>query len=238
MADDLQRSSFYFQLNQAQKISDQTLLQECDQDPMVEEQRKSLELTKQLEYQRKMQEAQAHIAADVSLIQARAGAEAQKIMAAAMPQMPGGGAPPGGDPGAGAAGAPPGAPQSGPEGAMVDGQQMDPAMPEGSTVSPENAQQAPQEGIPVESQSPLTMGQKGGGANLLYLANRAATALKKLDSGKQMAELSRMKGTNPQLYMIVMQKMRSQTGSQANPLDPSQSPLPQQKPSRRQSPVS
>lgn len=116
---------------------------------------------------------------------------------------------------------------------MVDGQQVDPAMPEGSTVSPANAQNAPVEGIPLEAQSPLTMGQKGGGANLIYLARRAASALEKLDKGKQMAELGRMKGTNPQLYTIVMQMVRKDTGSQANPLDASQSPLPQLKPSRR-----
>ena len=43
MADDLQRSAFFFQLNQAGKISDQTMLQEVDFDPATEEMRRKTE---------------------------------------------------------------------------------------------------------------------------------------------------------------------------------------------------
>jgi hypothetical protein len=238
MADDLQRSTLYFQLNQAQKISDQTLLQECDQDPLVETERKEKELTKQLDYQRKMQLAQANIQAEVMGIQTKAQMEAQ----AAMGPPPGAPGAPGaeGAPPPGAEGAqPPGAPgaQPGQEGEMVPGQQLDPAMPAGSTASPEDAQQAPADGIPLEAQSPLTQGMTGGGANLLYLAKRAANALEEQDQMTQMMELNRMKATNPQLYMLVQQILRDQKGSQADPLNAVQSPLPQQKPSRRASPV-
>lgn len=116
---------------------------------------------------------------------------------------------------------------------MVDGQQVDPAMPQGSTVSMENAQQAPADGIPEEAASPLTMGMKGGGANLIYLAKRAANSLKEMDQMTKMMELNRMKAMNPQLYMLVMQIVRSDQGSQADPMNPMQSPLPQQKPERR-----
>ena len=243
MADDLQRSNLYFQLNQAQKISDQTLLQECDQDPIVEDERKLAELTKQMEFQRKMQLSQAHVQGEVAIIQAKAQMEAQM---ASQPPMP-----PGGDPAA-MGGAPGGAvdpatgqpmppdqggPQTGQEGEMLPGQQVDPSMPQGSTVAMDNAQQAPADGVPLEAQSPLTQGQKGGGANLLYLAKRAAVALKEQDQMTQMMELNRMKTTNPQLYMLVMQIMRSEKGSQANPLDAAQSPMPEQKPSRREAPV-
>jgi hypothetical protein len=244
MADDLQRCNLYFQLNQAQKISDQTLLQECDQDPVVEDERKKAELTKQMEFQRKMQVSQAHVQGEVALIQAKSQVEASKLMPP--PPQPGaeggqpGAAPPGGDPAA-AGGQPPppdqGGPQTGQEGEMLPGQQVDPAMPQGSTVSMDNAQQAPADGIPLEAQSPLTEGQKGGGANLLYLAKRAAMALEKQDEMTKMVELNRMKTTNPQLYMLVMQIVRSQKGSQANPLDAAQSPMPEQKPSRRADPV-
>lgn len=244
MADDLQRMSLFFQLNQAQKISDQTLLQECDQDPVVESERKSAELDKQLDYQRKMQLAQAHMQADVQAIQMKAQMAAQAAMG-----PPPGAAPPGGAPGQlqpGAPGTDPNAPQTGQEGEMVDGQQVDQGMPQGSTVSMENAQQAPDGQMPVEAQSPLTQGMQGGGANLLYLAGRAAAHLKKMDSMDRIMELNRMKGTNPQLYMLVLQRLRGGNstggiggsgGSQEDPLDPAQSPLPEQKPTRRMAPV-
>lgn len=251
MADDLQRMSLYFQLNQAQKISDQTLLQECDQDPVVENERKSLELDKGLDYQRKMQVANAHMQADVAAIQMKAQIDAQAAMGPPPGAMPPGA--PGAPPEAGALPAdgqmPPGGaqpPMTGQEGEMVPGQQVDPAMPEGSTVSMDNAQQAPVDGVPTEAQSPLTMGQRGGGANLIYLAGRAANTIKDMDQMSQNMELNKMRGMNPQLYMLVMQILRKgpavpgiagSGGSQADPLDAVQSPLPEQKPSRRPSSV-
>lgn len=232
MADDLQRTGLYFQLNQAQLLSDRTLLQEADQDPVVEQSLKEKELEKKISFQKKMQLAQASVQGEMQVIQARFQAEAQKLM---MPP----GAPPGD-----AGGAPPqqgpeggqpqeGAPPTGQEGEMMEGQQADPSMPQGSTVSAENAQQAPQEGIPQEMQSQLTMGQTGGGYNLLYLARRAATALQQMPEAQKYAELERMKMGNPQLYQLVMRILMSEQGSQANPLDPNQSPLPEQKPTRR-----
>lgn len=257
MADDLQRMQLQFQLNQAQKISDMTLLQECGLDPMVERERKDQELGKQMEYNRKMQLSQAHLQADVQGIQMKAQMAIQeeqaKKQAEQQAAMAAQGGAPGGQPGQppqpGQGGQPqPGAeqgqppmpgqpPQSGPEGAMVPGTQVDQAMPEGSTVSMENGQQAPAEGIPLEAQSPLTMGQQGGGVNLLYLAAQAANRLKEMDEMTKSMELNKMKATNPQLYMLVIKKLSSEKGSQADPLDPTQSPLPEQKPSRRAAPV-
>lgn len=244
MADDLQRAGLYFQLNQAQKLSDMTLLQEVDQDPTVEEERKNLELQKQLDYNRKMQLAQANIAAETQAIQMKAQMKAQMAATAGQPQpgqeaqQPGGGVPegaaPGQPPGAEAGGQPG---MTGQEGEMVPGQQVDPAMPQGSTVSMENAQQAPAEGVPDEASSPMTQGMTGGGANLVYLAKRAANALKNMDQMTQIVELNRMKASNPQLYMLVQQVIRSGQGNQNNPLDAQQSPLPQQKPERRASHV-
>lgn len=276
MADDLQRSAFYFQLNQAQKMSDQTLMAEVDQDAAVEDERKKLEMDKQLESMRKQQLAQAAIQGEVMLVQGRYQAKAQEQMQksqAALQEAQGaqggaaGGVDPtqmaGGDAGGGAggmpeqlgapggqpgAGAQPGAGQDGPpgmqgqptpgsgqEGEMIPGQQVDPSMPEGSTVSPENAQQAPGDGVPVSASSPLQMGQKGGGYNLLYLAKRAANALKKMEPMQANMELNRMRMGNPQLGNLVLQIMQKERGSQKDPLNPLQSPQPQQKPSRRAS---
>lgn len=260
MADDLQRDSFLFQLNQAQMLSKQTLLQECDMDPGVEEERMQTELDKQLELMRKQQLAQAGIQGEVMLVQARYNAKSQKMMMEAQAEMnqgqPGG---VGGDAAAGAGGldamlgggdgqqqGPPGmqgqqTPGSGPQGEMIDGQQVDPSMPAGSTVSPENAQQAPGDGIPAAAQSPLMAGQKGGGFNLLYLAKRAANQLQKVEKeqGAMAAnmELNKLRMGNPQLGNLVLQIMQQKRGSQEDPLNALQSPQPVQRPSRRPSSV-
>lgn len=236
MADDLQRTAFFFQMNQAMMISKQTMLQEADFDPNVEEERRAAELNKELEYQRKMQLAQAGVQGEVQVVMSRYQAQAQQIMMASMPQQPGQEGAPGGMPGPDAGGE--GGAQTGAEGEMLPGEAVDPAMPEGSTVSMANAQQAPQEGVPQQMQSPLTMGMQGGGFNLLYLAKRAAAELAGLPEAEKYQKLQKMKMSNPQLYMVVFKLLQSEKGSQANPLDPTQSPIPQQKPSRRPAPVS
>ena len=243
MADDLQRSAFYFQLNQAMKLSDQTLLAEVDQDATVEEERKKLELNRQLDNMRKQQVAQAGIQGEVLLITSRYQAKAQKEMMEqqGMDQqgMQGGA----GEGAAAGAGGPEGAMgdggqgggQTGQEGEMMPGQQADPSMPDGSTVSAENAQGAPTDGIPLAASSPLQMGQKGGGFNLLYLAKRAAGEIGKMDSMSANMALNKMRMGNPQLGNLVLQIMNSKKGSQADPLNPLQSPQPQQRPTRRAS---
>jgi hypothetical protein len=251
MADDLQRMGFLFQLNQAQKISDQTLLQECDQDPAVEEERKRRELDKQIDYMRKTQTSQAHIMGETMLIQSGYQAKAQQLMQASMPQMDpsqmaGAGAGAGTDNPMGQAGMPgqqPGMPgqgggsPTGQQGEMIPGQQVDPSMPQDSTLSAENAQQPPPDGVPLAAQSPMTMGMKGGGFNLLYMARRAYNAIQKADPMQKTQELNRLKMGSPQIYSLVMQMVMKDQGSQTNPLDPMQSPMPQMKPERKSSPV-
>ncbi len=239
MADDLQRTAFYFQLNQAQLISRDSLLREADFDPAVEEKKIKAEMDKQIESQRKMQLAQAGIAGEVQIVQARYGAQAQQMMVAAMPQgAPGMGGPqmPGMPPGQEDPSA-----QTGQQGEMLPGSAVADGMPEGSTVSMENAQQVPQEGVPAEMQNPMTgpqtIGTTGGGANLLYLAKRAAEALQKLPEAQKYQELEKMKMSNPQLYMVTFRLLQAEQGSQADPLDAQQSPMPEQKPSRRISPT-
>lgn len=256
MADDLQRSAFFFQLNQAGKISDQTMLQEVDFDPATEEIRRKAELDRQLEFNRKMQIATASIQGEMMLVQTR-----YQKMAAELMQPPGG--VPGAPPGAEGVGAPPGMPgaeggegdagqapqgpqdasqaaqggqgggQTGQQGEMIPGPQAAQGMPQNSTVSAENAQQAPTEGIPPEMQSPLNAGMKGGGFNLLYLARRAATSVLKLEPAQQAAELSQMQMSNPQLYSMVLQLVNKEKGSQEDPLNAQQSPQPKIKPTRR-----
>lgn len=262
MADDLQRSALVFQLNQAMKISDTTLLDDMDYDIVQEEKFKFVELGKQMANQRRMQLAAAALQGEVSVVSAKYQVLAQKEMeAVGMPPQGGGGGqqpqvqPPGQE-------APQdpmtdamkqfsqGEMQNTPDMAAImggqgqgrgDGSQQPksgsdaaPGVPEDVIIYPENANQAPQEGIPQEMQSPLTMSQaNGAGFNLMYLARRVATALEEKDELSRQADMENMKGLNPQLYSLVQQLLSSSRGSQANPLNPLQSPLPQQKPPRR-----
>lgn len=244
MADDLQRSAFYFQLNQAQKISNRTFLREVDFDPETEKQRIQDELDHTIELNRKMQLASADTQGQMQLTQARYQKQMQEMLQPPPGEMvpPGMGAPAGeGAPGAEGmpdqAGAEQGAPMTGQEGEMMPGPEADPGMPEGSTVSRENGQQAPNEGIPQEMMSPLSAQQQGGGFNVLYLARRAATQLSKMDEMTKQQELGKMQLSSPQLYSTVLQLLNEEKGSQEDPLDPMQSPQPKLKPSRRAAPT-
>jgi hypothetical protein len=245
MADDLQRTALVFQLNQAMKVSDTTLLAELDFDVEQEEKFKATELSKQLGNQRKMQMANASIQGDVSVLQAKYQAQVQKTLqamgidpnAAAQQsqqmdqaiqgigdqqdgQVPGGGAPPG--------------TASGLQDQQPDhGAEAAPGFPEGATAYPEKANPSPAEGVPTEMVSPLNISQTTGGYPILYLANRAATFLRKQDPPVRMAALQSMKGENPQLYQAVNQILASDIGSQTDGLDSLQSPLPDLRPPRR-----
>lgn len=237
MADDLQRIGLVFQANQAMKVSDTTLLDEMDLDIVQEEKHKGAELDKQIGNQRKMQMAQASMQGDVLKVTTRYQIQTQKMMAEAGVSQPGqsGQAPspdqmdgpfPGGQEGGGQ-GDGSQQPQQGAESA--------PGMPDSATVYPENAGEAPTEGIPQEMMSPLTSDQTQPGTNfnLLHLARRAATEIEKMSDMEKAPTLLKMKGTNPQLYTLVLQLVQSGKGSQRDDLNPLQMPRPEQKPPRR-----
>lgn len=255
MADDLQRSALVFQLNQAMKISDTTLLDDLDYDVVQEEKFKKVEIGKQMENQRKMQLAAAMLQGEVQAIQARFQILAQRLMQ----EM-------GMDPNA-AAGGGQGAQQGGGDqfgqalkqfgDQMMQGMETDPngqgmmpgpgqgtqqplsgeavapGVPEEVTVYPENAQEQPAEGIPVEMQSQLSMAARQGGLDAGAVARRIVTYFEGLDEMSRQAELMDLRGKNPQLYLLVNQMLQAGKGSQANPLNPLQSPLPEIKPPRR-----
>ncbi len=237
MADDLQRAQLAFTMNQAMKISDTTLLAEMDYDVVQEEKFKEAELSKQLSNQRRMQMANTAIQGDVLLLNTRYQIKAQKI------QME--------------AGVPPQGAQPSPEvdqaidqmGQQLDpsnqangdgsqqpmqGEQVAPGVPDTTTVYPENADQAPDEGVPSEIMSRLNMNSRtGGGLDLTYVARRVATDLENKEPQERFADLQNMKGANPQLYGMVLQILSTSKGSQTDPLNPLQSPLPEQRPPRR-----
>lgn len=264
MADDLQRSALMMQANQAMKVSDTSFLNELELDLVQEEKYKAAELSKQLENNRRMQIANAQLQGELQIIQARYQAQAMKIMGTVAPgamptapSSPGGfgssaggatmdndaapapGMPTGGDAGGGQGESDQtmpggGPPASGTNQQPMQGEQAAPGMPASATVYPENAQQAPAEGLPTEVQSPLNMTQAGGGLNILHLARRAATAMGKMEGmGKQLA-LMDMRVSNPNLYKITLSILQGEQGSQEDNLNPLQKPLPENKPPRRQ----
>lgn len=101
MADDIQRKAYLFQLNQAQKISDRTLLADADLDQEKEDQIMIQETSKRLEATKKQQLALAEVQGEAQVVMSKAQVKAQQVMA----QAQGAGVAPG-EPGGGEMGAP------------------------------------------------------------------------------------------------------------------------------------
>jgi hypothetical protein len=80
MADDLQRKAFLFQLNQAGKVSDTTLINDADLNPDEENDLLRKETKARLESVKAQQIAEAEIAGEAGVIQAKYQAKAQTIM--------------------------------------------------------------------------------------------------------------------------------------------------------------
>jgi hypothetical protein len=236
MADDLQRSMFYLQLNQAQKISDHRLMEELGEDFDLESERMREEIKKQLQANRRMQVASADIQGEAQLRTSRYQAKAQALtmraqgqaqmemqqaaqQAAAQQQQ--------------AAAAQQGAMPQDPAAQQQpapDQAQQTPGLPEGATAYDENAAAPNASGMPTamaSAQSPLQPG--AGGVDLRYIAQRAASflrTLKKEQGDEAMYQaLQQMQTENPPLYQLVIQLMNDR-GSQVNPLNAQQNPAP------------
>lgn len=80
MADDLQRRAFDFQLNAAGKLSDTTLLANCDYEQVKEDDLIHLETERREEAVKKSQIASATIQGEMSLVQAKYQARAQAVI--------------------------------------------------------------------------------------------------------------------------------------------------------------
>lgn len=96
MADDIQRKAYLFQLNQAQKISDRTLLSDADLDQEKEDEIMVQETTRRLQATKKQQLALAEVQGEAQVVMAKAQVKAQQTMAQAQqaavaPGEPGGG---------------------------------------------------------------------------------------------------------------------------------------------------
>lgn len=218
MADDLQKAMFMFQLNQANKISDQRLLEEIGEDYVRENERMAGELKRTIDTQRKMQLASADVQGAAQVKSSRYAAKAQELTMISQAEtqqqiaesMPGAMQPPG------AEGQPP---------AGGDAAQQVPGLPEGATAYDENAGSPNSTAMPTSMgslSSPLQQGQDGG-FDLRYIAQRANAFLKSVEEtqGRQAAnqEMEKIMLSNPQLYQLVIQ-LRTAQGSQDNPANP------------------
>lgn len=211
MADDLQRQSLYFQANQAQKISDSTLLEEMGEDLAREEALKQKEVKKQIEAQKRMQLAQAEIMGQQQYIQMQWQAKAMNQGVPNQPPLP------------------PAAPPQRTTGQLTT--------PEGAVAYAENSNQQPAEGIPQEMQSPISMNEAGqAGGDALYFAKRAAHHIEQQPPDRQGQLLNEMKMRNPMLHGLVVQILQSRKGSNQSMLSPTQRPLAEQRPSRSPTP--
>jgi hypothetical protein len=210
MADDIQRSAFHLQLNQAGKLSDKSLLEETDWDSTIEAERIATEQKKQVENQRTQALAQAAIQGESQMVMQRYQLRAQKAqeeqMGGAMPPEPP---------------AAPGVPGVASPGAMGQQQQA------GQGAAPPQ-EGAPVGGMPQEAQSPVTDAQPQ--ASLIDIAKRIARMLDQMDEAKRQAHLVTLQKNNPQLYSFVMQVIEAMGGSHSNSAGMAQ---PEQKPARR-----
>jgi hypothetical protein len=228
MADDLQRSMFYMQLNQAQKVSDRRLLEEIGEDFDLENTRMAEEMKKTLQTQRKMQIAGADIQGEVQLrtsrYQSKAQALAAKSQMQAQMEMQ-------------QEQQQQGAPQAGPQGAPAQEappDQQAPGMPEGATAYAENAGAPNEQGMPTAMGAMQSQIQPGsGGIDLRYLAQRAASYLRtvKKEAGPEEMHkaLQQMQVENPVLYKLVVQLL-NEVGSKSTPTDGLQNPAPEGNP--------
>lgn len=201
MADDLQRKAFLFQLNQANKVSDTTLLadtdlnQEDEDDVMIRETAKRLQATKL------QQMAMAQIQGEASVIMAKYQAKAQQTTQEIMMS--------------GAAPGEPGAPDQG-------GLAM-PGMPAGQPGAEGAA------GVPAAAQSGLNAGQslsvpqeQGGeqapmGVDIQQMATMLAEQYVQLGPDEQQMAMQNLEAQSPELAQMVLQEVHRLQASGAGP---------------------
>lgn len=229
MADDLQRKAFNFQLNQAGKLSDSTLLEDSDFEPEKEDAKILSETNKRAEAQEKAQIAQAEIQGKAQMVmmryQLKAQQEQQQMMMAQQPAP--------GEPGAEGEGIGQGGPSP------VAQPPAQPPMPQ-QPQAPMMAQQPAQQAVPTPppamepTQSPLNQAQQipEGAANvdLLYQAQQVAAQLVQMDENSRLMALMNLRQQSPEFYQVVLGLM--QQLMQGGP-EPAAEPLPEQGPPQR-----
>jgi hypothetical protein len=230
MADDLQRKAYNFQLNQAGKISDESLLLDADYDPDTETRIMEKESATSTQRQKKLRLAQAAIEGESQAIMMRYQLKAQMEQAQMQQQNMQSG-PVQGTPGAEGEGVVPG--QAGPvqqmpQQASQQPQQM-PPQPQLMPSQPQDIQPAVPEAM-AGMQSPLVgaqpmeqQGQSNVAIDLIAQAKQIAAYLGTLDEASQSMALINIRNRSPQLYQVVVEMMQMGGSPQAA------TPLPEQR---------
>jgi len=244
MADDLQRSALYLQLNQAGKLSDRSLLEDMDWDAREQSQFIAHEQKRVLDTQRSQAIAQAAIQGEAQLVGIKYQSRAMKMqMEQQTPPMPPEQQQGMAEMGMMAAGQP-GMMSPNAMGQMGNAQMG--MMNQTGQIPP--MEMPPPEGgpppggeIPPEMQSPLMPGGQPqpdasvgydhrAQTDLMQVANQIVSYLNQLPDHEKQQQLAQMQSSNPQLHMIVLQLLQTSAGADQNS---AAMPLPQQRPPMR-----
>jgi hypothetical protein len=206
MADDIQRKAFLFQLNQANKISDTTLLADCDLNQEDEDEVMIRETSKRLQATKLQQIAMAQIQGEASVVMAKFQAKAQQVSQAVLMTPPAPGEP--------------GAEQEMMNQAM-QGQAAPPQLPAG-TQSPLNAgQQAGVQPAPDSLAEADLNAQAQQGVDIHQLATMLAEQYLSLGADEQQMALQNLQAQSPELAELVLQEVHRM---QAQGMGPQQMP--------------
>lgn len=216
MADDIQRKAYLFQLNQAQKVSDTTLLADADLSQEEEYEIMSTEADRKMEISKKQTLAMAEVQGEQQLImmkyQTRAQIEQQKSMMEA--QTPPAGAPGGANAVGGGA-------------------------PGGTDATPAVGQTPPSAGnsgflaaLTSQVSEKNRLQQGSAGIDLPSFAMAQAQAIAAMPPEQQQMAISNLRAQSPELAALVEQMLRSmQPAAQSTGTDGR--PLPEKLPERR-----
>ena len=227
MADDLQRSALYLQMNQAGKLSDKSLLEDMDWDAVKEAEIISVEQKRILENQRTQALAQAGIQGEAQLVSIKYQTRAQKIM---MEQQVSPIAPEDQkmlqEQGMAAAGQP-GVASPTAMGAQQNAQVG--MMNQAGAIPPMQLPQGEQGQATAAGESPLVASQPAS-MDIMTIANRIVSWLNQLPEHEKQKNLVQMQKSNPQLYSLVLQLLQQSRGANRNS---AAMPRPEQKPPMR-----
>jgi len=209
MADDIQRKAYLFQLNQANKISDTTLLADVDLS-QVEENRLMIDETKtRIQAAKAQQLAMAEMQGEAQLVMTKYQVKAQQAMQAAGAMQPAPGEPGGMDAAQQGGGAPGGQEAGVPAPAPVAGA-ADPAAAGAPIAAP---MASPQQTFDNAIRSRLGLNQnmqQSGmtGVDLPSMAMANAQQISALDPAMQQAALTNLQLSNPPLAALVEQYLK------------------------------
>jgi len=198
MADDIQRKAYLFQLNQAGKVSDTTLLADSDLSQEKEDQIMERETANRMAATEKQQLAMAELQGKQQVIMMKQQAKAQQEMQQAMqaPAAPG-------EPGGPETGAAPPGGQGG--GEVLPDQPGAGADPMAAVQSPLNAGQ----NMGMGTSNPGTQGAMLGATNIITMAQTIAAQLAAQDPATQMLTIKRLRAQSPELADLVLQYLAS-----------------------------